>query len=224
MDSSTTRERIAQNLEEVRARITEAARRAGRSPESVRLVAVTKSVGIAEAQALLDLGVTDLGENRVDIAQNKIEAIEKPVCWHMIGNVQRRKARDIVVLFDRVDAVDRIEVAEALDKRCRELGKILPILIEVNVSGEESKHGFEPDEVAGIIDRIGALDALRVEGLMTMAPFVGDPETVRPVFARLRDLAAQLDLHALSMGMTNDFEVAIEEGATEVRVGTALFV
>jgi len=224
MDESITRERIERNLKEVRARIAEAARRAGRSDESVRLVAITKSVGLDEARALYDLGVTDFGENRVDDARAKIEAINGPACWHMVGNVQRRKALDIVTRFDRVDAVDRLEIAEALDKRCREVGKIIPVLIEVNVSGEESKHGFEPHEVASAIEQIGAFDTLRVEGLMTMAPFVEDPEMVRPVFARLRELAGKLNLHELSMGMTNDFEVAVEEGATQVRIGTALFV
>jgi len=147
------------------------------------------------------------------------------VCWHMVGSVQRRKAKDVVALFHRVDSVDRLELAEALDRRCEELGKrLLPILIEVNVSGEASKHGFEPADLEAAVQCIARLSHLKLEGLMTMAPLVDDPETVRPVFARLRQAAQRFGLAELSMGMTNDFEVAIEEGATEVRIGTALFV
>jgi pyridoxal phosphate enzyme (YggS family) len=215
------RDRIARNLEVVRARIARATERAGRAPDTVRLVAVTKTVGIAEARILAELGVTDLGENRVEDARGKIETLDRPACWHMIGSVQRRKARDVAALFHRVDSVDRLELAEALDRRAAELGKVLPVLIEVNVSGEASKHGIGDFEAS--LTRMQEMSNLRVEGLMTMAPLVEDPEAVRPVFARLRQLAGHAGLAELSMGMSNDFEVAIEEGATQVRIGTALF-
>jgi len=215
--------RIQKNLDEVRRRIAAAAQRAGRSPEDVRLIAVTKTVGIEEARILHDLGVEDLGENRVHIAREKIDALPDTVRWHMIGNCQRRKARDTVQLFDVVDAVDRLPLAEALEQRCQEQDKVLQVLLEVNVYGEQAKHGFAPDEVAPALDRIQRFERLDVQGLMTMAPFVDDPETVRPVFGRLRELAKGLGLPEVSMGMTNDFEVAIEEGATQVRIGTALF-
>ena len=217
------RSRIERNLEEVRNRIRAAAERSGRDPGSVRLVAVTKTVGVEEARILVGLGVTDLGENRIDGAREKIEAIGRGARWHMIGNVQRRKARDVAELFDTVDSVDRVEVGEALAQRCEEQGRELEVLLEVNVSGEESKHGFTPENVADAVRQMAQWRNLHVRGLMTMAPFVEDAEEVRPVFARLRRLAGEIGLAEVSMGMTNDFEVAVEEGATQVRIGSALF-
>lgn len=220
---SSVRTRIEHNLTVVRQRIAAAAERGGRSPDAVRLVAVTKAVGLDEARALCDLGVTDLGENRPDDARAKIDEIGRAARWHMIGSVQRRKAPDVVALFDTVDSVDRIELADALERRCQEQNTTLRVLLEVNVSGEATKHGFEPDALADALARIAEMRHLTVEGLMTMAPLVDDPERVRPVFARLRRLAEETGLKTLSMGMSNDYEVAIEEGATEIRVGTALF-
>ena len=217
------RDVIERNLEEVRRRISEAALRAGRAPDSIRLVAVVKTVGIEEIQTLLELGVTDMGENRVEGARLKVEAAGSKARWHMIGTVQRRKAGDVAALFDCVDSVDRIESAEAIDRKCAERGRVMSVLLEVNVSGEASKHGFTPPELPAALERIGLLSYVRVEGLMTMAPLVDDPEEVRPVFAGLRKLAEPLGLRELSMGMSNEFEVAIEEGATQVRIGTALF-
>ena len=217
------RSTIQANLGRVRGRIAAAAERAQRTPDTVRLVAVTKTVGIEEARILYDLGVTELGENRVQAAQEKVHALDSAVQWHMVGTCQRRKARDVVALFDCVDSVDRVDLAEALQRRCDELDKALRILIEVNVAGEAAKHGFAPNEVESALHQIRPLDRLEVQGLMTMAPFVDDPESVRPFFADLRRLADALGLQELSMGMTDDFEVAVEEGATQVRIGTALF-
>lgn len=217
------RTKIETNLRAVMDRIGRAARRSGRSPDMVRLVAVTKTVGIDEVNTLFELGVAEVGENRVEEAREKIGGIPGQLRWHMVGNIQRRKARDVAALFDYVDAVDRTEVAETLDRHCEALQKRLPILIEVNVSGEPTKHGFSPDELDQVVDRCRALVHLDVQGLMTMAPLVDDPERVRPVFAALRTLGERLQLAELSMGMSNDFEVAIEEGATQVRIGTALF-
>lgn len=214
------RPQIEENLRRIRERIAAAARRAGRNPESVRLVAVTKSVGLEEVRSLAELGVRDLGESRVEQARPKIEGLKAPAHWHMIGSVQRRKARDVAVLFDCVHSVDRLELAEALD---RHAGKPLDVLVEVNVSGEASKHGLVPDEVLAALAAFAKLPNLRVLGLMTMAPLVDDPEEVRPVFVGLRRLAERFGLPELSMGMSNDFEVAVEEGATMVRIGTALF-
>jgi pyridoxal phosphate enzyme (YggS family) len=218
-----TRSRIERNLERVRGRISAAAERAGRDPASVRLVAVTKTVGVEEARILVELGVTDLGENRIEGAREKISAVGSGARWHMIGSVQRRKARDVAGLFDTVDSVDRVEVGEALAQRCEEQGRELDVLLEVNVSGEPSKHGFDPENVADAVRQMAQWGSLHVRGVMTMAPFVEDAEAVRPVFARLRRLAGELGLAEVSMGMTNDFEVAVEEGATQVRIGTALF-
>lgn len=223
MAVSIPRERIAINLDAVRRRMAAAAERAGHPPETVQLVAVTKTVGLDEVHALCDLGIQHLGENRLQAAQPKIAALDRDVLWHMIGPVQRRKAKEVVNLFQCVDAVDRIEVAEALNKRCDEQGTRMDVLLEVNVSGEQQKHGFRPDELELALDSMRKLDSLRVQGLMTMAPYVEDPEKTRPVFAGLRRIAQQFGLTELSMGMTNDFEIAIEEGATQVRIGSALF-
>jgi len=222
--AGTKREVIEANLARIRARMDAAARRAGRDPGDVRLIPVTKSVGLDEVRILAEVGYRELGENRVDVAQPKIEALGDTVRWHMIGHVQRRKARDVVALFDRVDSVDRMDLAEALEQRCAAVGKVMSVLVEVNVSGEASKGGFTGDTVASAVKTIReSMPHLRVDGLMTMAPLVDNPEEARPVFAGLRDLAERLEMRALSMGMTNDFEVAIEEGATEVRIGTAIF-
>lgn len=189
----------------------------------MRLIAVTKSVGIEEAEVLTQLGVTDLGENRVDVARAKVEALGQGPIWHMIGNIQRRKVREVVELFSTVDAVDRMKLGEELEKRCSEAEKVMPIRVEVNVSGEESKHGFRADELSEALNRLRELPHLRVEGLMTMAPHTDDLETCRPIFSTLRELAEEHGVSELSMGMSNDYAIAIEEGATEVRIGTALY-
>ncbi|NUM53046.1 MAG: YggS family pyridoxal phosphate-dependent enzyme [Candidatus Hydrogenedentes bacterium] len=214
---------IADNLRRIQDRITNAMARAGRSGEPPTLVAVTKSVGLSEIGELRRLGVTHFGENRVKPAETKIDGCGPGVSWHMIGTVQRRKAKDVVRIFDFVDAVDRVELAAELAVRAAERRIVLPVLLEVNVSGEESKHGFTPAELSSALDQVRTFDSLKVEGLMTMAPLHDDVERTRPVFAGLCALANRLGLRRVSMGMSNDFEVAIEEGSTEVRIGTALF-
>lgn len=214
---------IAANLAAVRERIAEAARHAGRDPAAVRLVAVTKTVGLDDVEILQALGVQHFGENRLEVAAPKIQAFQGDARWHMIGAMQRRKVRDAVPLFDYVDAVDRLRLADELQKRCAENGVTMPVLIEVNVSGEAVKTGVAPEALPAALDAMAGLDRLEVRGLMTMAPFVADPEETRPVFARLRALAQTHGLAEVSMGMTNDYEVAVQEGATEVRIGTALF-
>ncbi len=222
---SVAPESIARNLAAVRARIAEAASRANRPSDSIRMVAVTKTVGADEIRALVALGVDHLGENRVEMARPKIAALESSaVHWHMIGAVQRRKARDVVELFDTVDAVDRTELADALQQRCLEQDRRLSVLIEVNVSGEAQKHGFAPDAVKTVLKHMASLDRLKVEGLMTMAPLGAPEPELRRVFGGLRLLADRLELPERSMGMSDDFEVAVEEGATQVRIGTALFI
>lgn len=216
-------DRIRLNVSAIQKRIAAAACRANRSPEDVQLIAVTKTVSLAEVRILLDLGIRHFGENRIENARDKIESITAPVTWHMIGSIQRRKARDVAALFQTVDSIDRLELAETLDQRAGEIGKILPVLVEVNVSGEASKHGFSADTLESALQRMAQMRYIHVQGLMTMAPLIDDPEAVRPVFARVRQLAERFGLPECSMGMSNDFEVAIEEGATQVRIGTALF-
>ena len=216
--------RIAHNLNIIQRRIADAAARSGRNPADVTLVAVTKTVGVEEIRALYDLGVRDFGENRLESALPKIEALPKDICWHFIAPVQTRKAREVVASFNIAEAVDRVKIAEALQKRCEEQDKTLEIMVEVNVTGEESKHGFAPEELSAIIMQIRNLDRLNLKGLMTMAPFDAPEDVIRNCFRRLNALADEFALLQRSMGMTDDFEIAIEEGATQVRIGRALFV
>lgn len=224
--------RLEANLREVRERIADACGRAGRGPDDVRLVAVTKTVDAGAARALVELGVTDIGENRVQEAQRKHEALsDLEVTWHMIGHLQRNKVKYAFRIFTLIHSVDSLRLGRAISKRGEFEGRTMPVLVQVNVSGEESKHGLPADSAADAIREMAGLPRLAVRGLMTMAPFVDDAETVRPVFARLRELSEQvagLDLPGveitdLSMGMTQDYEVAVEEGATLVRIGSALF-
>ena len=223
--------KLESNLEDVRRRMAAACARAGRDPSEVRLVAVTKTVTADAARALVGLGVQDLGENRVQEAARKQESLaDLDIRWHMIGHLQTNKARDAVRMFDLIHSADSERLAAALDRRAPE-GHEVPVLVQVNVSGEESKFGVSATVAIDELRRIADLPAIRVQGLMTMAPFVDDAEQVRPVFVRLRRLAAEVttlgmprvEMKHLSMGMTQDFEVAIEEGATLVRIGTALF-
>ena len=214
---------VAENLARVRERIAAACRRAGRSADEVTLVGVSKGVPaprVAEAHAA---GLQDLGENRVQEAAEKIEALAAQGVrprWHLVGHLQTNKTKTIAGLFVILHSVDSVRLAQALSRRAREP---LPILLEVNVAQEASKFGFTPREIASALRSITDLPNLEVRGLMTVAPQTDQPESVRPIFQRLRELRDELGLRDLSMGMTNDFEVAIEEGATMVRVGRAIF-
>ena len=228
---SSTLAILQRNLEDVRRRIASACQRAGRKPEDVTLVAVTKSAGPAATPALQRLGVAHVGENRVQDTLRKQEALGGTLglIWHMIGHLQTNKVRHALRLFARLDAVDSVRLAQEVERRAAVEERRVPILAECNVSGEASKFGLPPSELPAFLDAVAGMPHVRLEGLMTMAPLVDDPEAVRPVFAALRELAAKaraqtgLPLPHLSMGMTQDFEAAIEEGATMVRIGTALF-
>ncbi|MGC8839194.1 MAG: YggS family pyridoxal phosphate-dependent enzyme [Anaerolineae bacterium] len=226
MDAET----LERNLRQVRERIARAAERVGRDPAEVTLVAVTKTVPVEVIRLAYGMGLRDFGENRVEEALPKARALPSDVRWHCIGHVQRRKARLAVELSYLVHSVDSVRLAQRLQRFCEEQGRDLPILLEVNISGEETKYGFRPEEVAAAVPEIAACHRLRIQGLMTIAPLVADPEEARPCFRALRTLrdalAARypdLDWRHLSMGMTGDFEVAVEEGATLVRIGQALF-
>ncbi|MFQ6015803.1 MAG: YggS family pyridoxal phosphate-dependent enzyme [Anaerolineae bacterium] len=231
---------IEANLQEVQERIAEAAERSGREFRDVTLVAITKLVEVERIQAAIDLGLREFGENRVYEALPKIEQLPPEITWHMVGHLQRRKVRDAVKAFSTIHSVDSLRLAQEINKRCGRFGLIMPVLLEVNVSGEESKYGFplvggaqkeeQTQSFFAAVRDILALPQLEVQGLMTMAPYVPDAETVRPVFRKLRNLRDELREQFpearwphLSMGMTNDFEVAVEEGATLVRIGTAIF-
>ena len=214
---------IAESLAQVRERMAAACDRADRAPNEVTLVGVSKGFpaeSVAEAHAA---GLRDLGENRVQEAARKIEVLAargvRPR-WHLIGHLQTNKAKTAVELFGIIHSVDSVRLAQALSRRAHES---VPILLEVNVAQEAGKFGFAPEEVTSALSSIEALPNLNVRGLMTVAPLTDDPERVRPVFRRLRELRDAHGLQELSMGMTGDFEVAIEEGATLIRVGRAIF-
>ena len=228
--------RIARNLSDVRSRMAAACRRAGRPADSATLIAVTKTVDLDEVRALSVLGVTHFGENRVQELARKSASLTDLSCrWHMIGHLQRNKVKALLPHSTIVHSLESDKLADVLSRRAAAADLEIDVLIEVNVAGEQAKYGVAPDAAAALADRVVALPALNLRGLMTMAPFLGaggpeSPEELRPLFARLRELAQTLSedlpdgtMSELSMGMTQDFEVAIEEGATMVRVGSALF-
>jgi len=214
---------IGANIEEVKERINRACQRAGRSPDEVTIVAVTKMVEPSAIATAFNLGIRHFGENRVQEAKDKIgrlSQLEPPPTWHMVGHLQSNKAKVAVEIFDIIHSIDSVSLAEVISRRTQ---RTMPILLEVNVSGEASKNGFSLAEVETALEQIAGLPRLEVKGLMTIAPLVSDAEQVRPVFRKLRALRNSLGLEHLSMGMTDDFEVAVEEGATLVRIGRAIF-
>ena len=232
MATPSTDDILTENLQTVQGRIADACRRAGRAPDGVTLVAVTKTVDPGVIRALADLGVRHVGENRVQQLLDRADDLaDLDLAWHMIGHLQRNKVRKVLPRVALVHSVDSLRLAEAIDRVAGEADGAADALLEVNVAGEAAKFGFTPADLDHAVESLGRLTHLRVRGLMTMAPFVDDAETVRPVFASLRDLAARLGRSAppnvsmgeLSMGMTQDYVQAVEEGATIVRVGTALF-
>jgi PLP dependent protein len=216
-------------LRAVRDAIERAAARAGRDPAGVRLVAATKGVAPEIVRQAVTLGITNLGENRVQEAETKIATLGRIATWHLIGPLQRNKAGRAVELFDQIQTVDRLELAEALSRRAQAAARALPVLVEVNVAMEAGKFGVLPEGLAALLDGARSLPGLELRGLMAIGPRVERPEEARGTFARLRELrdrardTAGLPLDELSMGMSDDFEVAVEEGATMVRLGTALF-
>jgi hypothetical protein len=234
MPGKTATATIEANLAEVRAQITAAARQAGRAPDDVTLVAVSKTQPNDAIVAAYEAGQRDFGENRLEELWPKVQEAQRrglhDIRWHMIGTIQSRKTGDAVGPFVLVHSVDRTKIAARLSRDAVAASSVMNILLEINVSGEASKHGFAPATVLAEAAEVIGLPGIRVRGLMTMAPFVDDPEAARPCFRDLRNLRNQLaaqhpdaDWRHLSMGMSNDFAVAIAEGATLVRVGTAIF-
>jgi pyridoxal phosphate enzyme (YggS family) len=218
-----TEQEIRINLARVQAAIARACARAGRSPDDVSLIAVSKTVEVERIKLAIAAGVAALGENRVQEAREKIEALGRPVPWHLIGALQTNKAKDAVRLFDWIHSVDRLELARELDRRARALGRTVNALLEVNVGEEPQKSGVRPDQIKPLLDAVASLSGIGIRGLMAIPPAAPDPEQTRPHFRRLRELRDAAGLEHLSMGMSADFEVAVEEGATMVRVGTAIF-
>lgn len=223
---------IAANLKAVQERIQRACERAGREPSSVCLIGVTKTVPPDIIRAGVEAGLTVLGENYVQEARAKMERLAGlPVSWHFIGHLQSNKARQAVESFDWIHTLDRVSLARELDRQAHRLGRRVPVLLEINVGEEATKSGTSMEEAQALFDLASSLDGVTVRGLMALPPYEEQPEAVRPYFRRMRELLDRLrqksarpeELTELSMGMSHDFEVAIEEGATMIRVGTALF-
>jgi hypothetical protein len=219
---------IRENLLRVTERIERAARRVGRDPSEIKLVAVSKTVEASRIQEAIETGVSILGENYVQEAQKKIEEIGRPVAWHFIGHLQTNKAKYAIRLFEMIHSLDSLPLAEELNRRAEQGGQVAKVMIEVNISGEATKFGTDEEKVFSIARGIVNFKNLSLEGLMTMPPYFESPGMSRPYYIKLRELKEKMiregiPLKELSMGMSNDFEIAIEEGATYVRVGTAIF-
>lgn len=220
---------LAANLEKLHRRIEAACERSGRTPESVTFQAVSKNQPPEAIRAAAELGVTLFGENRVQEAKAKISQCPGKLRWHMIGHLQSNKCRDAVHFFEMIQSVDSLALAQEINKWADKSAKVMPILLEANIAGESSKFGYPPEKLLAELNEINALPKIEIHGLMTIAPWSPEPEKVRPVFRKLRELKEKCEeilgapLPQLSMGMSGDFEVAIEEGATLIRVGTALF-
>jgi pyridoxal phosphate enzyme (YggS family) len=222
---------IAVNINKVRQRLIAATARCNRSPDSVRLLAVTKTVSSFAIEQAMEAGITAFGENYVQEAKEKIAVIGKRVEWHMIGYLQTNKAKYAVNLFDYIHSVDRMELAKEINKRADLINRKINILVEINISGEKTKSGIQAAHAVRLIKDISILENISVKGLMTMAPYSSNPENSRPYFSELRNLQKKIikegikniQMDELSMGMTDDFEIAIEEGATIVRIGRAIF-
>ena len=221
---------IEKNLLEVNKKIDEAAKGAGREVDEIKLIAVTKTYGADLINEAISFGVTDIGENRVQEIMEKYESV-KPVRWHLIGHLQKNKVKYIIDKVELIHSVDSVNLAAEIDKKAKKIDKVQKILLEVNVSGEESKFGIEPAECIDICRAISELENVKIMGLMTVAPFTDDEELLEGVFSGLKGLAEKIrqeniknvSMEELSMGMTNDFPLAIEKGATMVRVGTGIF-
>ncbi|HTI53025.1 MAG TPA: YggS family pyridoxal phosphate-dependent enzyme [Verrucomicrobiae bacterium] len=211
------------NLGRVQEAVARACARAGRSPDHVLLIAVSKTMDVERVRLAIAAGVAALGENRVQEAKEKIEALGRAVPWHLIGSLQTNKAKDAARLFDWIHSVDRLELAQELSRRAHGGERTLDVLLQVNLGDEPQKGGVAPAELKRLHDMVVGLPGLKVRGLMAIPPATERPEQARPYFRRLRELRDELGLEHCSMGMSADFEVAIEEGATMVRVGTAIF-
>ncbi|NDO46776.1 YggS family pyridoxal phosphate-dependent enzyme [Clostridium sp. MD294] len=222
---------IKQNIAEIEKRIATAVQKSGRKREDVLLLAVSKTIDVEHIKQAVDCGLKELGENRVQEILEKYEPMGKEVCWHLIGHLQTNKVKYIIDKVKMIHSVDSIKLAEEISKRAKQANVNMDILVEVNMAGEESKFGVSPEQTLSFIQNIAFLDNISVKGLMTVAPFVDNPEENRDCFRRMKQLLVDINsekidnvhMNVLSMGMSNDFEVAIEEGATIVRVGTNIF-
>lgn len=222
---------IHENLKQVRDRVAAAADRAGRDPEAVRLVAVSKTKPVSLILEAIDAGVTEIGENQLQEAKAKYDHIDRPVKWHFVGHLQRNKVKAALRFFDLIHSVDSLRLLNEINRRSAGLNCQTDVLVQVNTSGESSKYGVQPEQVLSLIESALDYRHVRIKGLMTIGPFAPNVEAVRPSFALLRRLQEQVksqqfdgvDMAYLSMGMSHDFEVAVEEGANVIRIGAAIF-
>jgi len=222
---------IKNNLRIINEKIKKAALKANRNPEEIKLVAVTKTVSIERIKEAISAGVKIIGENKVHEAKEKYHILTADIKWHLVGHLQTNKAKYAIEIFDLIHSVDSIKLAKEIDSRSLQFGKITNVLVEVNVSAEETKYGIKPEEVESFLREISQFPRIWVRGLMTIAPMVKDKEETRPYFRKLRELSKEIKskniknikMDYLSMGMTEDFEIAIEEGANMVRVGRGIF-
>lgn len=224
-------ETLEKNIEVLKSKICEAAIKSGRSPDEIHIVAVTKTVLPEIIQKAVNCGVTLLGENRVQEAAKKVNLVKGNVQWHLIGHLQKNKVKPAVKLFSMIQSLDSVELAEEIDKRAREMQKIMEVLIQINIGREESKFGIDVEDAVEFANRIARFSHIKVRGLMAIAPFKENAEEVRPYFRKMHDVFMKIkmlslknvDMSILSMGMTNDFQIAIEEGANMIRIGTGIF-
>lgn len=214
---------IKENLIDINARIEKAAQRAGRDPRDIRLICVTKEANSSDILDAVANGAKELGENRVKDAVLKHRAISDKVTWHLIGHLQTNKVKDAVQIFELIHSVDSLRLAQHIDKESRKITKIQEVLIEVNVSGEGTKFGITPSELGNFLKSANSFGNLHITGLMTVTPFTDTPEGSRKYFKTLKELRDKFGLKELSMGMTQDYEIAVEEGASMLRVGRAIF-
>ena len=222
---------IKNNIRIIKEKIKKAALKTNRNPEKIKLVAVTKTVTIEQIKEAINAGIKIIGENKVHEAKEKYHILTAEIEWHLVGHLQTNKVKYAVEIFDLIHSVDSVKLAKEIDKRSLQFGKISNVLIEVNVSGEDTKYGIKPEEAELFIKKISEFPRISVRGLMTIAPMVKDKEETRPYFGKLRELSEEIKcknirnvkMDYLSMGMTEDFEIAIEEGANMVRIGRGIF-
>lgn len=220
---------VKDNIVKIRERVIEVSSKVNRDPSEIKIVAVSKGRGVEDIKEAVFSGLTDIGENRIQEALEKYnklraEGFGQAIRWHMIGHLQTNKVEDAVKIFDLIHSVDSLALAQEIDKRAAQINKIQDILIEIKISPEATKFGLNPDKAAGIIQDISRLNNIKIKGLMTIAPLVNNPEEARPYFKKLRQIRDSIDMsYKLSMGMTDDFEAAIEDGAEIIRIGRGIF-
>ncbi|UCE19395.1 MAG: YggS family pyridoxal phosphate-dependent enzyme [Gemmatimonadota bacterium] len=222
---------VQENVADVQEKINRAAERAGRDPADITIVAVAKGVDVERIRQALEAGIPIIGENKVQEALQKVKALGSGAPWHMVGHLQRNKVKEAVRIFSLIQSLDSLRLAEEINSRALTAGTIMDVLVQVNTSQEESKYGLEPQETLDFVKTVSSFKGLSVRGLMTIGAFLPEPEQVRPCFRLLREVQEQIidaripniEMDYLSMGMTSDFEVAVEEGANMLRIGTAIF-